>query len=676
MSGPVPIALLCCLVAIPAADAAERWGIPGAQQRYVLERDAETPDGDVGRVVVWPQGQDTPEAVVTRDGQPVATTTLDDRPGEPLRLLFDSSAAGTYHVVLGEDLPEREAWEPRIGLVLETRAPGGGDLGKVEGLLRAWADAGERHGRDLVGQVFHGFNIFGPNSRYTSRYDGWFRVEEAGTYLFGTVSDDASALWIDGELVASWTGGHGMTDRGGHRFKHHGEIRLVPGLHRLEYLHVQAGGGSGTLAAWLPPGAEKPSVIPEEVFVPVARYRVRKLEGGPGLRWRMLGHTAFERHLVVDTEVRAVELREGDRVIWTADDGSSGSGSTWRHTWAVPGLRTVKVRVERGDTTVLEREQAIAVGWTPYQRDAMPDELWAEQLERLKAVDLATVADVDLAELITLMERLDDEAWRRALVDGLLASGREPGELSAPLILELAIAIQEPGSQRYEAAVRLFDWLHRSASAPPAIRAAAGLHQAGLQIQILGDVDTGRELLAAIDREALTSGEKRLAAIYHGDVALYAGKSEEALRRYRQVGSTAHAGDIGYAMKRRVRLETARDYIRREAADAAEAILRDIEWETPEERMGGEMVELQSEVWLLRGEWRFALARLPVVIAARSEDPRLPELLLLLVRARLDAGERAGAEQAADRLRREHPFSEAAARLPKHIDPASLELRP
>ena len=84
-------------------------------------------------------------------------------------------------------------------------------------------------------------------------------------------------------------------------------------------------------------------MIPAEAFVPIARYQVRRMEGGPGLRWHMLGHSQVGPHLIVDTELRAVELKEGDRVTWRGDDGSTHVGSTWRHTWILPGLHLVRV---------------------------------------------------------------------------------------------------------------------------------------------------------------------------------------------------------------------------------------------------------------------------------------------------------------------------------------------
>jgi len=518
--------------------------------------------------------------------------------------------------------------------------------------------------------IFHGYNPYGPSGRFTSRYQAWLRIREPGTYRFGTISDDASALWIDEQPVADWPGGHNVWQRGGHRFRHNGSIELAAGLHRLEYLHVQAGSATACVAAWLPPGAEKPVPIPAEAFAPVTPYRADGLGDGPLVAWRAVRHNAWRDHLLVTMELTVTGIGEDTEVRWRSDDGATHRGHRWRHVFLRPGLRLVTLTLEPpgGGTTTIE--QAVRVGHAHFQRHQFDDEHFRTQREAVMGRDFAGLDGADRAELVTLALRSRDRDWlaaiaeRLAAVDGL-------GGVEAAAVLDLAIAVQHPELQRYETAIALFEGLRDGQQVPPGVRAAAALHQAGLLIQILGRPAEGRELLEALDHEALSGGDRRLARIYRADADLYAGRSDAALRRYRQVGTTTHDGDLGYAVTRRIRLEMARDYIRRGAADAAEEILRSIEWETPEERMGGELVELQAEVWLLRGEWRFALARLPAVIAARREDPRLPELLLLHLRALLAADRREDAEAVAAELRRDYPLSEASARIAHHLQSAA-----
>ncbi|MDA3962246.1 MAG: PA14 domain-containing protein [Planctomycetota bacterium] len=656
---------------LPAAELA------GARWHFSLAADKDQSEpSQVGHAEVWLQDPAASELRVTRDGAVIGHEILANEPGDPVSILFDTSAAGRFEVHLGAKLPPAPAWHSQAGLILETRAWRNGKADTVDQLRQLWGDSGPSFGRGLVGQIYHGFNPYGSDTRFASQYLGWLNIKRPGAYRFATASDDASALWIDNVLVAQWTGWHGATDSGGNRFKHRGAIDLTPGRHRIEYLHAQGTGGSATMAAWLPPGAKKPAVIPATAFVPVTSYQVTSVRGGVATAWHIAGHCADGEHLLVDLECSALGAREGDQIRWQADDGATGEGPRWRHTFIRPGLRSITMQVKRGDTVIADRTSEVLVRRRHHQRHQWPDKLIASQRADLEARDLGSLPPRDLSALIALVLHLEDRAWTASLATKLLESGRSGDAETASWMLELAIAIQHPELRKYDDAARLFDSLTRAADAPAAVRAAAALHLAGLEIQILNNTQRGRKLLADLQRDALDEGLRRLHSIYRADADLYDGKAEEALKRYRSAGTAAHGGDVGYAVRRRVRLETARDYIRRKESDAAEKILREIEWETPEERMGGEIVALQAEVWLQRGEHRFATGRLPVVIAARSEDPRLSELLLLLVRARLAAGDEAGAHQAARQLHHDHPFSEPAARLTRYVDPAILKGTP
>lgn len=68
------------------------------------------------------------------------------------------------------------------------------------------------------------------------RFEGYLRIEKAGTYTFHLTSDDGSKLWIDGKLVVANDGIHPPTTKSG-------KVKLAPGMHKLVAAIFNLGGG-------------------------------------------------------------------------------------------------------------------------------------------------------------------------------------------------------------------------------------------------------------------------------------------------------------------------------------------------------------------------------------------------------------------------------------------------
>ena len=83
----------------------------------------------------------------------------------------------------------------------------------------------------------------GDNNDFGIVATGQIWIPEAGTYFFGTNSDDGSELWIDGEMVVDNSGLHGAQDRFGSK-------DLAAGLHNIVYYMFERGGGGHGEAFW------------------------------------------------------------------------------------------------------------------------------------------------------------------------------------------------------------------------------------------------------------------------------------------------------------------------------------------------------------------------------------------------------------------------------------------
>ena len=102
---------------------------------------------------------------------------------------------------------------------------------------------------------------------YAVEVSGIFTPIETGTYFFGINSDDGSDLIINGTLVTSYYGGHGM---GGYQI---GSINLVAGTPYTFVARMQEyGGGDGMAVVWRRPSQGGYSLQPAElgVYVPPA----------------------------------------------------------------------------------------------------------------------------------------------------------------------------------------------------------------------------------------------------------------------------------------------------------------------------------------------------------------------------------------------------------------------
>ena len=83
---------------------------------------------------------------------------------------------------------------------------------------------------------------------YAIKFDFWFVPQETGTYYFGINSDDASDLFIDGNVVATYYGGHGAS---GYQT---GTKAMVAGQrYRVVVRYQEYGGGDALYFRWYKP---------------------------------------------------------------------------------------------------------------------------------------------------------------------------------------------------------------------------------------------------------------------------------------------------------------------------------------------------------------------------------------------------------------------------------------
>jgi hypothetical protein len=666
--------LLAAAGALVSAEATA-WNGNGAL-RFTVTREKDGPwPVTVGWARVYPDGEAAhPEVQVTTEaGVAVAAQLLWSAAGAPTDVLFDTrTGAATYLVYLGAkgSAGAAPAFDPQAGLVLETRHRAGAGLDSWAQFQEAWRGcAGEVLGASLVPHIFDGIHRHGVGIDYMSHYHGRIQAAKAGEYHFATISDDGSFVFIDGKPVCEWPGVHGVD--GGRTGQHQGAITLSAGGHQLDYWHFQGGGESYAELAWRPPGAERLEVVPTSAFLPVGHFPVQRAETRSGVQaaafsWEMAGHTTIGGEAggpaLVDVRLHLLD-RAGLAARWVFDDGSTAEGVEVEHLFPRLGLRTVRVEVGQGGHPIGDLTHAILVQPMWLQPEDFPEHRWQAQRKELMGRQLLATPVADLAALVTYADGLHDLELLSRLGAAALKRGREFTGADAQALLVLGFHFQHQEVRQYQAARDCLSACLAADKAPAEVVAQARLHLGGLLLHGYFDAGGARAQLDAVAADKLSGDDQRLLKMYQGDTLLAAGAVEQARSRYLAAGTAAGPGDLHYALLRRTRIETARNYIRQGDYDAAEGVVRAIEWETPLERMGTETGLLLAAVWIARKEIPFALSACRLMLIAAPDDARRPEVLLALVQAHLAAGQTAEAGAVAKQLIADHPYSEAAARV-------------
>jgi len=488
-------------------------------------------------------------------------------------------------------------------------------------------------------------------------------VEQAGQYDFATISDDASCLLVDGNVIVTWPGWHNVHE--GRKGQHHGSVTLTPGPHQLEYLNVLKGNDYTIEAAWRPPGEPLFQIMPAQAFTPIAMYEATHYSHAPATPPGARFTWQIEAHFTIGTAtlilVSFTALTEGKNYSWEFDDGTREIYPPVEHVFLSPGMRTVKFGLEtpEGKASVSQKI-LIHPQWT--QAHEQPRHLFGKEKQRLAREDLRAAPVSDLTSVYRIA--VDEEAVKMARRFALLCLARKADfdATHAAVFREMAMYLQRPDLQEYALAEQSFKMVMESPLFPPDQKAWAALHLSGLLISSLDRLNEARTLLSRIDISQLSDSDRRLKNIYEGDLLFAEGHLDLARKSYRAVGTTYAPGNTGQALKRQARIESARDYLRRKECDAAEQMVQRIQWEDPEQRMATETGLVMIRIYIERKEFRRGLLLARRLLPVAGTDIRKSEILSAKIEIDLATDQIPEATQTYHQLMTGYPYSEAAAR--------------
>ncbi len=139
--------------------------------------------------------------------------------------------------------------------------------GVAEPLLIVDLDFPAGNGNDgPEGNPFTGVAIV-EQDHHMGAWSGQFNATESGVHTFWTASDDASMIFIDGQIVVNNNAQQGMTERSG-------TVNLTPGNHEILIVFQEAAGGSGMTANWQSPSGTKAFINPSATPTNFRSYAV------------------------------------------------------------------------------------------------------------------------------------------------------------------------------------------------------------------------------------------------------------------------------------------------------------------------------------------------------------------------------------------------------------------
>ncbi len=470
------------------------------------------------------------EAVVfTTIGQQVPSRLFWTQQNEPMEILFDNSYGSTIYFVYlvrkDKYKPMPSSWEPKAGVTLETRytSKNYSECKELSGLLKVWDNLAKPVGKSLVDNVHHSFPIhrlgeFGSDSPGKKprlslyRYEGFFRTEEAGDYVFATASNWSSHLLVDGNLVISWPGEHNY--RAGIRGQKQGKISLEAGVHKLEYLNYSSWGRMFALAAWQRP-QEKLGLMARGDFLPVGRFVATEIgykdlakdsdsprqgQAGASFGWQITDDWRLDQEKAALVRMRFDALKAQRSVDysyrWKFDDGAIETGESIEHVFLRPQMRMVTLEVLKNGEVIAEVRQRIHahILWDKIQLE--PGNISAFE-KAISESDFSKVAIGDIVNLYTFADGLERQEWRQQAVAALM---KRMDELVAEsqhqyFCLELGQYLRSASVRQYEQALKLFTRLRGKSASNTVVRQNAMVSQAELLVQCFGRVQEALKIL-------------------------------------------------------------------------------------------------------------------------------------------------------------------------------------
>lgn len=656
-----------------------------------IETDAESVPA-IAVVEFLGHGQLTPHAAnvaIFDHSGPIPWKILQSGPGDFCRVAFPTAGkAGIFQIYYGGEEPETPpAWSGPTPLLLETRHWKECNLNSLESVQAAFAAAASE-GSNFVESVFYRWNPITLAPRpFLSRYTGMLQADKGGDYAFFTSSEDASFLLIDGKEIVAAPGRHGPSGQASVK----GQVNLKRGAHQFEYWHAASDVSACMVAAWQPPGAGKPEVIPAATFssssfalIPATTVRKRSGALVPDFAFQSVGEVALEDGDAPLVRVRFMDVTSprkstGAKVHWEFGDGQSSGERDPVHVYLRPGSYQVKLTRQK-DGPDAEAVNAIRIERPLVlpAADHQPDEL-KSYLPMLEAFDSSRCDGPALLQLVRAFEQL--EKWSAAVSAAQPALTREDLPLDEEsrylLVQRVGRILRDQLLNSGDAAAA---WTSAAEKlAKPEWRAHCQLEAADLMVNELGNIAEARKLSESAARmskngAADPDAASRLQRV-RGDVLARQGDGKGARGAYQLATRLLQdrRNEIARNAWRGARSRSVEAYLREGDLHAARRELDLWLAEFPEDKIEGYLPLLQARYWVARKAWAQASAVAGDLLMVNSAAPYADQLVLIAALSEKRLGQPARAADSYRKLLTEYPGSPLVEEAQKELDRLETE---
>ncbi len=101
----------------------------------------------------------------------------------------------------------------------------------------------------------------GSDDYYWSKFGGYLYLPDTGVYQFGIDGDDAVELYLNGQLITGWYGGHGRATHAEYIIN----VDIQAGWYKLDFYQEERWGGDNYYLYWRRPGSSM-EIIPSSRF--------------------------------------------------------------------------------------------------------------------------------------------------------------------------------------------------------------------------------------------------------------------------------------------------------------------------------------------------------------------------------------------------------------------------
>lgn len=539
--------------------------------------------------------------------------------------------------------PKQPPRQLKNGLLVELwkLPPGGCDTwAETKKLLSA---ANEQLGILTPDSIQLGLPPLGHRGSYLARYSGHLEVRESGLHAFETVSEGASFVLVDGKLIASWPGFHGLAGYRNpeSRAEHSGTVRLKKGPHAIEYVVATRRGGVHLLG-WAEPEDKTTRPISARHFRQWRWARAGVLENREGTRtadfeWRLTSDTNSdaEHHDLAEVAFRFhgnTGGRKAFRVRWNFGDGQEAEGQNAEHVYLKHGLYTVSAIATYPDGLVLKADRNVQVRFESTKR-ANLNALLEGYHGRTREYNLNTLPRSHLLQLVWLRGmdyRWEQDLW--AAVDAWYGRGLPPTEGNlAELGLRRASRLAREGNQE-PLARRILTSLSRRAPKDRLQRESrAWLAWLSARKENSPYGDAAVETLRELYEGGGVKDAARRAGLFLARCHLMKGRANDAETILRRLES--EPGFRKYSGSREIAASnhwlSFDNLLRREEYIEAREELERWEWDLPADLLAGTLQIARARFFQARGRLADAVRELETLRTPPSARQQLPRGLLL-----------------------------------------------